>query len=157
MKRKYVLIVAMIIAICAISTSASGSVPSAAAPPAVHSVWSIKPLSIFDATIGQLLSVQNGDVVVSWTTEPLLSGDRGFYDAIVYANGTRYEIRLTQFNFSTPNQISGIFDIYKNNTLVASGPGDVLGLSAPVGGTFQFISSSSPWLLDAVDTSRIDF
>ncbi len=154
MKKRYVLIATLIVALCAMSLSVSGSM---AAPLAVHSVWSQKPLYVLDATTGVTYTATSGNAVASWTTEPLASGDRGFYDAIIYANGTRYEFRLVQFGTSTPDLIKGQYDIYKNNVLVASVQGVVVGLSQPIGGIHKFTNISGTWGLAGAITNRTSF
>lgn len=129
---------------------------AAAAPvTSVHSVWSTKPIQVIDN--GTVYKAKAGNVIVSWTNQPLSSGDSGFFNAIVQANGSQYEFRLVSFSSSTNDEITGKFDIYKNNILVTTVAGTAYGLSQPVGSYFKFYDTSQQWHVSAYITSRFDY
>ncbi|MGX4583194.1 hypothetical protein [Paenibacillus chitinolyticus] len=130
---------------------------AAAAPvTSVHSIWSTKPIQVIDN--GTAYKAKAGNVIISWTNEPLSSGDSGFFNAIVQANGSQYEFRLVSFGSSTNDEIVGKFDIYKNSTLVASSvAGTAYGLSQPVGNYFKFYDTTQQWHVSAYITSRFDY
>ncbi|MFS0836533.1 hypothetical protein [Paenibacillus sp. 1P03SA] len=130
---------------------------AAAAPvTSVHSIWSTKPIQVIDN--GTAYKAKAGNVIISWTNQPLSSGDSGFFNAIVQAtNGIQYEFRLVSFSSSTNDEITGKFDIYKNNTLVTTVAGTAYGLSQPVGSYFKFYDTSQQWHVSAYITSRFDY
>ncbi|SEG56521.1 hypothetical protein [Paenibacillus sp. UNC499MF] len=128
---------------------------AAAQVTSVHSVWSTKPIQVIDN--GTVYKAKAGNVIVSWTNQPLSSGDSGFFNAIVQANGSQYEFRLVSFSSSTNDEITGKFDIYKNNILVTTVAGTAYGLSQPVGSYFKFYDTSQQWHVSAYITSRFDY
>ena len=128
----------------------------AAAAPPVHSIWSTTPLFVVDS--GTSYTATSGNVIISWTNDPLSSGDSAFFNGTVYVGPTKYEFRLISFISSTPDEIVGIFDIYKDNILVASGlPGHAYGLDQPVGNYFKFYDFTQQWHLSARIDYRMDY
>lgn len=139
-------------------TLALTSFSATAAPTgSVHSIWSHQPFTLKDN--GVWLTPTRGNAIVSWTTDPLSSGDSAFFNAIVYAGSTKYEFRLKSVASTSDFEIDGIFDIYKNSILVApSLPGKVYGLDQPAGNHyFKFYDSAEQWNVSAFINSRFDY
>lgn len=135
------------------------SLSSSAAPSTyVHGVFSQKPLYVLDGTSGNWLTSTSGNAIASWTEAPLASGNQAFFNAISEVGSDRYEFRLVSLGSTTTDQITGKFDIYKNNVKVVSATlGTVYGLSQPVGNYFKFYNSANTWHVSGYITDRLDY
>lgn len=155
MKRSNKMLKMIFLPILLILSMAFSQSQAFAAPP-VHSIWSNTPL--FVVAGGTSYTATSGNVIISWTNDPLSSGDSAFFNGTVYVGPTKYEFRLTSFISSDPYEVVGIFDIYKDNILVASGlPGHAYGLDQPVGNYFKFYDFTQQWHLSAMIDYRLDY
>lgn len=136
------------------------SLSGAAAPASyVHSVWSEKHIKLH-VPYETAYEVKEGKAIASWRHASIITDAdeaRAFYDAIVQANGDRYEIRLVKTGSTTADEIFGLFNIYKNNVRVAQVEGVVRHLSNPVGERYAFESLDQSWYLAGYITDRMDF
>jgi len=144
----------------AVSLFFLGAFGSSAAPSTyVHGIFSQKPFFVLDGTTGQMLTPNSGNAIVSWTEDPLNSGNQAFFNAISEVGSDRYEFRLVSTASTTVDEIVGTFDIYKNYTLVAQGiAGHVYGLNQPAGNNyFKFYDNAEQWGVSGYITSRLDY
>ena len=129
----------------------------------IHNVDSQRPLYFTDGDTGQQYYRLRGNATMSWYEKTR----DGFFNAkvIVLDSPVRlsYEINLVAVSNCTNDMLEGIFDIKRNNILVASGiVGKLYGIDSPVGVYYKFYGGTSQtndhtWHFSAYITDRLDY
>lgn len=134
------------------------SLPALAAVP-THSVWSQRPLSLVDPSLGGF-SPTSGNMATVWNEKTR----NGHLHITAQANpNLQYEFNLVSIGVSDGDSLNGLWDIYRNGTLVCAGcHGKAYGLSQPVGNYFKlYVGDNScyreAWHYSGYITNRLDF
>lgn len=133
--------------------------PLAAQP--VHSVWSDKPLALRDGEFDTWLSPDSGNAALAWQE----GTSEAFANAQATSGSDSYEFRLIAVGASDDQEISGLWDIYRNNSLrCAACVGKAYGLnqSAGVGNYFKIyvgdaLGYAEDWHWSGYITARFDY
>ena len=134
--------------------------PALFAQPA-HSVWSTKPLYIYDGASGAHYSAfVKGNAAFAWNQGTTTAYARAV--GVVNANLT-YDFRLVQVTATTVSEIDGKFDIFKNGVNVCHlCIGKAYLLNQPIGQYFKIyvgtpLAYAEKWHYSGFITSRFDF
>jgi hypothetical protein len=134
--------------------------PALFAQPA-HSVWSTKPLYIYDGASGAHYSAfVKGNAAFAWNQGTTTAYARSV--GVVNANLT-YDFRLVQVTATTVSEIDGKFDIFKNGVNVCHlCIGKAYLLNQPIGQYFKIyvgtpLAYAEKWHYSGFITSRFDF
>ena len=126
----------------------------------VHSVWSDnRPIYIKDGDTGQLYNATSGSASHNWQE----STGQAFSHAIGVANGDLYEFRMVSLTSSDSDSINGLWDIYRNGTLVCNHcVGSAYGLSGAIGNYFKIyvgtpLAYAEKWHFSGYITNRFDY
>jgi len=110
--------------------------------------------SIFPPTV-----IISSSLILSWD-EGVTGINGGFADLTVYtpfANGGKYEISLISVSSSDANQITGIWNVKKNDSLILSAPGTAVNLDKTPEDTINPISISiNGFIANTIITQRFD-
>ena len=126
----------------------------------VHSVWSDnQPLYVADGDTGKWYTSTLGFSASSWQeTTP-----QAFSHAVALAGGSLYEFRLVSVSSSDSDSILGLWDIYRDGTLVCNlCVGQAYGLSGAIGDYFKIyvgtpFGYAEKWHFSAYITNRFDY
>lgn len=95
-----------------------------------------------------------GSTTISWTE----GTQSAFYSSKLSVGKDVYEFILVSAKTSNSNSITGLFNILMNGEVIVKEiPGELYGLSEPVGGYFKFYSEDMKWHMSSYVTGRIDF
>lgn len=125
----------------------------------VHSVWSTRPIAVLDGDTGAVITPREGYSASSWQeTTP-----QAFSHALAKTGLRSYEFRLVSVTSSDYDSILGLWDIYRNGSLVCNlCVGQAYGLSGAVGDYFKIyvgtpLAYAEKWGYSAYITSRFDY
>lgn len=127
-----------------------------------HSIWSKKPLFVINGnTKMEYKTFKKGKAAALWTENT----NKGYVHAVAQvATGDTYEFILVAIGTSTDENITGLWDVKLNGTLVCNGcVGMAYGLNQPMGANYFkiYIGDSQcyheSWHFSAYITSRFDF
>lgn len=127
-----------------------------------HSIWSNKPLLVRNGnTQKDYNTFKKGNAAVLWTEKT----DKGYLHAVAQlSSGDTYEFILVAIGTSNDENITGLWDVKLNGTLVCDGcVGKAYGLNQPAGASYFkiYIGDSlcyhELWHFSGYITSRFDF
>lgn len=128
----------------------------------VHSVWAQKPLYVFDGQTGAHYTIAKGTATMNWK-----DGTRyGFFQAAAIPNSPlmlSYEFILVAISSASSSTIEGLWDIYRNGSLVCVGcVGRAYGIDQAPGNYFKLYVGDSTayaenWHFSAYITNRLDY
>lgn len=132
--------------------------------PRVHSVWAQKPLYVTDGQTGAQYQVAQGTATMNWKD----STRSGFFHASAVPTSPgpamlNYEFILVAISSANTSYIEGLWDIYRNNTLVCTGcVGRAHGVDQAPGSYFKLYvgdstSYAEKWHFSAYITNRLDY
>ncbi len=127
----------------------------------VHSVWSDTPLAVRDGDTDTWLTPTAGNSASGWQE----GTPQAFVNAQAQAGGNSYEFRLVALGSSTGSEITGLWDVYRNGSLLcASCVGVAYGLdqAAGVGNYFKIyigdpLAYAEDWHFSGYITNRSDY
>jgi hypothetical protein len=128
---------------------------------AVHSVFAPTPFLLIDGLTGTNYTNLSGRCSMNWNDATRY----GFFNAKVdvLVPFISYEFQLISIGNASATEIEGLWDIYRNGVLVASGiVGKLYRLNEPVGSYFKFYGGDSQnntnrWHLAAYISNRFDY
>ena len=95
-----------------------------------------------------------GYTTISWTE----GTQNAFYSSKLNVGKDVYEFQLVSAKISYSQEITGLFNILKNGEVIMKEiPGQLYGLTEPVGSYFKFCSEDNKWHMSAYITNRLDF
>lgn len=126
-----------------------------------HSVWSRKPLFVFDGDSGaKYKSFVKGSAAAAWTEGTI----RAYFRAVAIINPKlKYDFELVKVTSTNADMIEGLYDIKRNGVLVCDDcVGKAYGLSLPVGNYFKLYVGTpagyaEKWHYSGYITNRFDF